>query len=626
MDDGNKILDVTYGTFSCRLEGFDDSVETMKTVVSFFHDLAGHDRFMDVDPLAPDMETLARLTEDQSGADVDVEGDGKKVSLRVRKDDVEEERPSLRVTRPIFHMDAEVEEDLYDDVAAFEDDLGSGSDHESAQADDAASDVSEDYEDSPVEIEPVDVDASVADKLQRIRAVVGRGHLRETDEAFAEDLSQADETPVAANPLAQRLAELAARNSEIVRDAVAEDSDIATEQDADSTDDELTDSDALEEEDTAAELQDAPVVSDEHTLADDEADALDEQADNDEPDLSEAELEDLELQVDVIASDEDIMALDGASQDDADDSDEATLDDVAEDADVAADEDESADVNAGPLILTSADETSDDDDDDDFNLHDEVAKVEAEIASRRGNEVARHGLPRSVDSAMSRILSQTDQHLNQPESRRHRDAFAQLKAAVAATEAARQLGDPGGKTRDSEDDFKDDLGAHDAEEKAEASAPAATPLKLVVSTSDDQDPVENAQEADADHGAVEPAKQTDAASDRLRQIAAKKEAEDAPSPSRFADFAKEQGATDLVDLLEAAAAYISFVEGDEDFSRPQVMKKVQSASAEEVTREDGLRSFGRLLRQSKIIKLNNGRFQVSGNSRFRPDGDKAAQG
>ena len=61
MEENTQVLDVTYGNFSCRLEGFEDSVETMKLVVSFFHELAGHDRFMDTEPLAPDMTTLARL-------------------------------------------------------------------------------------------------------------------------------------------------------------------------------------------------------------------------------------------------------------------------------------------------------------------------------------------------------------------------------------------------------------------------------------------------------------------------------------------------------------------------------------------------------------------------------------
>jgi len=79
------------------------------------------------------------------------------------------------------------------------------------------------------------------------------------------------------------------------------------------------------------------------------------------------------------------------------------------------------------------------------------------------------------------------------------------------------------------------------------------------------------------------------------------------------------GAEKLPDLLEAAAAYLSFVEGHEQFSRPQLMGKVRQVEQENFTREDSLRSFGKLLREGKIEKLKGGRFQASDQIGFKPD-------
>ena len=708
MDEQTKILDVAYGSFSCRLEGFDDSVEVMKAVVAYFHDLAGHDRFMDMDPQAPDIETLARLTEEQSGQPVEVDPENGSVSMRVNQTEEAEDRPSLRMTpardvaRPQLaddHADPEALNEEEDDSLAPEANLSDTAKDEDVAADDIAVEDTEDRAteeqtvDDDVDVEandniyadkldasaeedeqfdPINFDASVAEKLQRIRTVVGKGDAVDDDMSATEDAGQNAEdedapSRPASNPLTQRLAELANRNAAVTApeasdedaiDDVAEDAQL--QEDAVAVDD--------TENDAAADLPDivddeedligAPDITDEEdvgSFADDvaaldddddkmaEADADDAIADDD---MVEADLpadDDAEDDLEELAALED--ELDALEEDLANEDEEQPVEVVADEqsdilqlteADVAIEDDAPEEVaakSAGQpkaLLLTPTEEYEDDDDssvlrasDDEFNLQEGVAKADAEIKARPSNEVAHHGLPRSVEDAMSRIMSQTDQHLNRPESRRHRDAFAQLKAAVAATEAARQLGDPGAQiNEDSEDAFKDDLGAHDAEEKA-AAAPETPPLKLIKNDN------EHAKAGTKKAKQLRPAiadKSLDPASERLLQIAAQKEADSLQHTGGFAAFAAEHSTEDLVDLLEAAAAYITFVEGDEDFSRPQVMKKVQEASETEFTREDGLRSFGRLLRQSKITKLNNGRFQISPNTRFRPGDDHAAQG
>jgi len=85
----------------------------------------------------------------------------------------------------------------------------------------------------------------------------------------------------------------------------------------------------------------------------------------------------------------------------------------------------------------------------------------------------------------------------------------------------------------------------------------------------------------------------------------------------FGDFAERIGAFELTDLLEASAAYTSIVEGKSRFSRAQVMSKLAKLNTGDAyTKEAGLRSFGKLLREGKILRVQDGQFGISKASRF----------
>jgi hypothetical protein len=230
--------------------------------------------------------------------------------------------------------------------------------------------------------------------------------------------------------------------------------------------------------------------------------------------------------------------------------------------------------------------------------------------------------PQVDDAALDRLMSESDVQMKEPEGSRRRDAIAQLKAAVAAKEAARQVGEPEDDDQDVENAFRNDLSVAVRPEGADPSGSGARPRPVVRSNTRTERPrpaplkLVAAQRIDLDDANNE---RSPAAPVVPRRVAARKEDNNAQASGSFAEFAENMGATELPDLLEAAAAYTAFVEGADEFSRPQLLRRVRTVASGEFNREDGLRSFANLLREGRFTKVRNGRFQVADDSRYNPE-------
>lgn len=193
---------------------------------------------------------------------------------------------------------------------------------------------------------------------------------------------------------------------------------------------------------------------------------------------------------------------------------------------------------------------------------------------------------------IDRLMTEAESQMGEPESTIRRSAFAHLKAAVAA-----RRNDDGISRKEpadqSEDDYRSDLAnAVSNQSEGEESAPSTDTTEV---PTDDRTLalVTETPSAEADF-------------------------ETSDDTAGFPQFAQEHAATTLPDLLEAAAAYMSYVEGRQQFSRPQLMTKVREVEKDNFSREDGLRCFGQLLRSGKIEKIKGGRFGATKDIGFRP--------
>ena len=252
----------------------------------------------------------------------------------------------------------------------------------------------------------------------------------------------------------------------------------------------------------------------------------------------------------------------------------------------------------------------------------EIAPAEDDAdAGRRSEGEGRTILESTAkgDEDVSRLLRQTNSEMEGPESKRRMSTLAHLKAAVAATVAELRAPSPAAGTGEPSrlDRYRADLAKVVRPRRPDDKAPTERPAPLVLVS---EQRIDRPSNTDASPTRVMPRRVSagNLAVDAIEDSAAETEADNIFASSRsFAEFAERLGATELPDLLEAAAAYTACIEGQPSFSRPQLMRHVSAVTPDtDAVREDSMRSFGQLLRQGKIEKVKRGQFAITDTSYY----------
>lgn len=706
MTSESKILTVSYGTFSCTLEGFDDPFNAMKAIAEYFRDLAAEDRYFGAEPPQPDAAMLHRIAEREVSRLVDSRVRDNGVYLRPQGD-------------PASKAAAEPEPEKPNRTTGRLRDMAEGRDWSAPAVASAPGDAGS-VEPSLQDVIP----NGVAAKLARIRQSVNPPPItaRLPHDVF-QDYSAEPEAgaPEAGDDSEDLNHGAAAPGADVLNrlGALLESPEEAT--DIEALAEEPAPSDEVPEEDLSADdLEDeSELIA--STDFEDEILAEEIQSDDEEDEVALVVQHEVEVDLVEVAAEAEFEpspepeaepeAETEIPQDAA--ADEGLADTLADTAGVEAeDEPEVAsapestfadslpeDEPAAPLSLTEAlveDPTP------------EVAEAAEPVDIRpaadstgKGNGKSKNGNSRVVrlrpgdddsaiqdpnatrilkssgeDAEVARLLRQADDVMADADNRRRLDSIAHLKAAVAATEAERAVtGDTKNAGSNKLDPYRDDL-AHvvqpDSDQKSGKDADvkprrktvsvrpqeprpgtirpgmvSPPPLVLVSEQRIDRvPPTQTPAGGPARDGQPLVALRTGRLTGAIGAGASlaspsgpqKKVVLEQPYQSNATDFeddddleedlteddeaglasfAEHVGVKSMAEMLEAAAAYATCIEKRSQFTRPQLMRRLMaSAGGRPVSREDGLRSFGTLLRTGRIEKVGRGNYTLAESSPY----------
>ncbi|WP_156121917.1 hypothetical protein [Halocynthiibacter namhaensis] len=695
----NKILTVSYGTFSCTLEGFEDSFTTMKLITEHFREIATQDPSFGTSEMRHDLDVLAAVAAGDDGAHptdhiVAELGPDDHVTLRAQPLNVEntptsahdddvplEDAPVLAPADPILTENTSPAP--LSELHQTDDD----SDQETAQTEAPQEHSSDDNA-----IESV----SALDKLERIRAVVARNTDALPPNEFSEDQHAAASATVSppTPDIAAALEDMYSNDNgtPVSNENQSQSLDGASEEYVDidaspsapeSADPKNPDMDTQTREvsakpETRIQAIEAKTTPHEATQSTFEGPEASDAALTEQNDFAEkAKTAKPETVITTLESEEDAgdlavpLILDQVVSDLPDtDEEEAATDgktlpillltpnDAPSNKDAVVPSDNQApeeqgfdDLAAATPDAGSLSEAAEADlirelsqlSDDDMQESDPATLDRSHIDAaqdRLDHPLARDDgeTPNEHDVSVSRLIDETNSQLENPDGQNRRSAISHLRAAVAATVADRRIRRVPNQDEDIEA-YRADLASVvkptpdqgrarrvKPSDQADRNDTRPPPLILV-----SEQRISTPSNDDAAHSDVPVSKASQVQPITPRRVQRSSIALDLASLEvvqdealtspweNFQSFADDKGAENCGEYLEAAAAWLTWIEGHAQFSRPQVMQLVASVMDEgSFSRKDSLRAFGNLVRAQVLVRASRGLFSISETSQFHP--------
>ena len=647
-DNSSKVLTVSYGTFSCTLEGFENSFDMMKTVAEYFRDLAAEDRFFGAEPPKLDAEILGILEQrgKQLGINTRQSGDTSIVLTPSQSyEDETSEAPSTTVTEPtppISTPALSINERLDRIKAAATADTVPTVYTEDEHATDVTPDHGATDEETFATTDMAAPSEETAERVDELPKIVDHIEFEDAPENITSDADVVEQPEVSAEDETQETAvvEEIVDHPEIDPAPIA---DAAVEEDSDKVDehhDAIGNAEAPEESPVETTIEDTLIDSYD---SDDVAETAAEETEDQEPAVSEmvseTENDGEGTSTDTVSEDDmpemdefesaltqDLMETDDEVESRAN-QDTSAVDDVSAELDDTPQDEPQAAEDRVPLRLEQpveeeriplrkprvhvinvspapAAEQTEEEETDNILDDDDAPQPVAVRRPTRPVAKSRRETSEPVDTAdVSRLMDETDQQMAKPESNRRRNALAHLRAAVAATIADKSLGKD---DKDSTEAYRNDLAKAVRPRRPETSGVRkSAPLRLVAEQRIDE-PAAEAPEMAAPTPAPKP------------EVAVTDTHETQTEPvktSDFADFgqfAAHVGAHSLEAKLEAAATYLSQIRGIDQFSRPQLLRTVKlSGTEDDFSREESLQHFAHMLRTGKLARKEDGLFEVT---------------